>query len=323
MTKTDLVLSIVVPLYNETENLDRLFSRVSEVCDRLQVGYEIICVDDGSRDSTVENVLVHRKKNPNIKLVVLSRNFGKEIALTAGLDAASGAAIVPIDADLQDPPELIEPLMERWHAGYDVVLATRRTRQGESWLKRVTAHGFYKTIARLSPISIPFNTGDFRLMDRKVVQVVRHMPERARFMKGMFAWAGFRTTQIYYDRPSRYRGQSRWNYWKLWNFAVDGITSFSTIPLKIWSYLGLGVSLLAFTYGLFLVVRTILLGADVPGYASIMVAVLFLGGIQLISLGVLGEYLARVYEEVKGRPLYVVQQSFGIKESLTPPQQTN
>ena len=322
MSTTDPILSIVVPLFNEAENLDSLFSRVAEVCDRLQVSYEIICVDDGSQDCTVQEVLTYRQQNPAIKLVVLSRNFGKEIALTAGLDAAGGAAIVPIDADLQDPPELIESLMERWREGYDVVLATRRTRRGESWLKRLTARGFYKTIARLSPIPIPFNTGDFRLMDRKVLQVVQKMPERARFMKGMFAWVGFRTTQIYYDRPSRYRGQSRWNYWKLWNFAVDGIASFSTIPLKIWSYLGLVVSLLAFSYGLFLVGRTILLGADVPGYASIMVAVLFLGGIQLVSLGVLGEYLARIYEEVKGRPLYVVRDVYGLPDSLTLPQQS-
>ena len=191
MSTADPVLSIVVPLYNEAENLDRLFSKVAQVCNRLQVSYEIICVDDGSQDCTVQEVLTHRQQNPAIKLVVLSRNFGKEIALTAGLDAASGAAIVPIDADLQDPPELIEQLMERWREGYDVVLATRRTRRGESWLKRLTARGFYKTIARLSHIPIPLNTGDFRLMDRKVLQVVRQMPERARFMKGMFAWVGF------------------------------------------------------------------------------------------------------------------------------------
>ena len=314
MTKSAPVLSIVVPLHNEADNLDVLFSRVADVCDRLQVSYELVCVDDGSRDSTVQQVLVHRHNNPRIKLVVLSRNFGKEIALSAGLDATTGAAVVPLDADLQDPPELIEVLMERWKAGYDVVLATRRSRHGDRWFKRFAAKGFYRTIGRLSPLSIPANTGDFRLMDRKVVDAIKQMPERSRFMKGMFAWVGFRTTQVYYDRPSRYRGQTSWSTWKLWNLAVDGIASFSTVPLKVWSYLGALVSCLAFGYGTLLVMRTLILGVDVPGYASTMVAILFLGGIQLLSLGILGEYLARVYEEVKQRPLYIVQQAYGFDE---------
>ncbi|MGK7907838.1 MAG: glycosyltransferase family 2 protein [Synechococcus sp.] len=316
MTDLSPVLSLVIPMHNESENLDRLFSRVTEVCARLQLSYEVICIDDGSRDNTVHGVLQHRRHNPRIKLIVLSRNFGKEIALSAGLDVASGSAVLPLDADLQDPPELLGPMVALWKQGFDVVLATRKTRKGESWLKRFTARAFYRAIGRLSPIAIPANTGDFRLMDRKVVQVVRQMPERSRFMKGMFAWVGFRTTQIYYDRPPRYRGESGWNYWRLWNLAVDGITSFSTLPLKVWSYIGVMVSLLAFSYGMFLVVRTIAFGVDVPGYASTMVAILFLGGIQLLSLGVLGEYLARVYEEVKGRPLYVVQQTHGFESAV-------
>ncbi|MEM8715789.1 MAG: glycosyltransferase family 2 protein [Cyanobacteria bacterium P01_A01_bin.3] len=311
MTKSDPTLSLVVPLYNEADNLKMLFGRVAEVCDRLHVAYEIVCVDDGSRDDTVPRVLGHRRHNPRIKLVVLSRNFGKEIALSAGLDAATGAAVVPLDADLQDPPELLEALIEQWNAGYDVVLATRQTRHGDRWFKRFAAKGFYRTIGRLSPLSIPANTGDFRLMDRKVVDAIKQMPERSRFMKGMFAWVGFRTTQVFYDRPSRYRGQTSWSTWKLWNLAVEGIASFSTVPLKVWSYLGAMVSCIAFFYGTLLLTRTLIFGVDVPGYASTMVAILFLGGIQLVSLGILGEYLARVYQEVKQRPLYLVQQTYG------------
>ena len=314
MGTSEPVLSIVVPLHNEADNLKMLFSRVAEVCDRLQVSYEVVCVDDGSKDDTVKRVLAHRSNNSRIKLVVLSRNFGKEIALSAGLDATIGAAVVPLDADLQDPPELLESLLECWRGGYDMVLATRRSRHGDSWFKQWAAKGFYRTIGRLSPIPIPANTGDFRLMDRKVVDAIKQMPERSRFMKGMFAWAGFRTTQVYYDRPPRYRGQTSWSTWKLWNFAVDGIASFSTVPLKVWSYLGALISCLAFGYGTLLVIRTLIWGVDVAGYVSIMVAILFLGGIQLLSLGILGEYLARVYEEVKQRPLYIVQQAYGFDD---------
>ncbi|WP_038027311.1 glycosyltransferase family 2 protein [Synechococcus sp. PCC 7336] len=312
------VLSIVVPLYNEAENLDYLFERLERVCDRLQVSYEIICIDDGSRDGTLNQLRAHHHRNPAIKVLGLSRNFGKELALSAGLDYASGDAVVPIDADLQDPPELLELLMAKWRQGYDVVLATRRSRAGESWLKRLTASGFYKTIGRMSPISIPSNTGDFRLMDRRVVEVLQQMPERTRFMKGLFAWVGFRQTAVEYDRQPRYRGRTSWNYWRLWNFAVDGLTSFSLLPLKVWSYVGLLISALAFSYATFLVVRTVLFGVDLPGFASIMVAILFIGGIQLISLGVLGEYLGRVYEEVKGRPLYIVRDRYGFEGDRLP-----
>lgn len=304
-------LSVVVPLYNEELNIDYLFERLVSVLDRLKMNYEIVCVNDGSKDNTIDRLIEHHHQTPAIKVVNLSRNYGKEIALSAGLDFANGAAVVPIDADLQDPPELIEELVEKWREGYDVVLATRRSRVGEGWVKRFTANAFYRTIDRISQVPIPRDTGDFRLMDRRVVNALKRLPERNRFMKGLFAWVGFKQTSIYYDRPSRYKGETTWNYWRLWNFALDGITSFSFIPLKVWSYIGLLVAIPAFFYASFLVLRTVLFGIDLPGYASLMVAVLFLGGVQLVSLGVLGEYLGRVYEEVKGRPLYLVREAYG------------
>lgn len=307
-------LSVVVPCYNEAPNLSTLLDRLRSVLDHLHLTYEIICVNDGSRDETLEHLIQYHQQDDRIKVVNLSRNFGKEVALTAGIDYSRGRAVVPIDADLQDPPELISALVEQWQAGYDVVYATRRHRRGETWLKKFTAYSFYNLIGRLSPIEIPANTGDFRLMDRRVVEALKQLPERTRFMKGLFAWVGFRQTNIVFDRAERYGGYSKWNYWKLWNFALEGITSFSSLPLKVWGYLGLAVSSLALTYGSFLVIRTIVFGIDVPGYASIMVTLLFLGGIQLISLGVIGEYLSRIYEEVKGRPLYLVRDVYGLEK---------
>jgi len=304
-------ISVVVPLYNEELNIDYLFERLLSELSRLDMSYEIVCVNDGSKDNTIDCLIEHHHQNPRIKVVNLSRNYGKEIALSAGLDYANGNAVIPIDADLQDPPELIGELVEKWREGYDVVYATRRSRQGESWVKRFTANVFYRTIDGLSQVPIPRNTGDFRLLDRRVVDALKQMPERNRFMKGLFAWVGFKQTSVIYDRPSRYKGETKWNYWKLWNFAIDGITSFSFLPLKVWSYVGLLVAIPSFFYASYLVIRTLIYGIDFPGYASIMVAVLFLGGVQLVSLGVLGEYLGRVYEEVKGRPLYLVRESYG------------
>lgn len=307
----DVELSVVVPMYNEELNLDHLFERLVSVLDRLNMKYEIVCVNDGSKDNTLRYLIEHHRRNPVIKVVNLSRNFGKEIALTAGIDYAIGSAVVPIDADLQDPPELISELIAKWREGYDVVYATRLSRQGESWIKRFTAKAFYQTIGQMSRVPIPGNTGDFRLLDRRVVDALKQMPERNRFMKGLFAWVGFKQTSVLYDRPQRYKGATKWNYWRLWNFAIDGITSFSFLPLKVWSYIGLAISLLSFLYASFLIIRTLLLGIDVPGYASLMVAILFLGGVQLLTLGIIGEYLGRVYEEVKGRPLYLVRECYG------------
>jgi len=310
-------ISIVVPLYNEAPNVDCLLERLESVCEQLDLSYEIVCVNDGSRDETLSYLIKYHHQNPSIKVINLSRNFGKEVALTAGLDYATGQTVVPIDADLQDPPELIGEMLEKWRNGYDVVYAVRRSRQGESWLKKFTADSFYRVISRMSRVSIPHNTGDFRLMDRKVVDALKQLPERSRFMKGLFAWVGFKQTAIYYDRAPRYKGQTTWNYWKLWNFAIDGITSFSLAPLKVWSYVGLSLSILALIYASFLILRTLIYGVDLPGYASIMIGVLFLGGIQLMTLGVIGEYLGRVYEEVKGRPLYLVRDLYGIVSPTT------
>ncbi|NER97065.1 MAG: glycosyltransferase family 2 protein [Symploca sp. SIO1B1] len=311
MTNNQVEISVVVPLYNEEPNIDYLFERLLLVLARMNIGYEIICVNDGSQDHTLKCLIEYHRRHSGIKIVNLSRNFGKEVALTAGIDYAGGAAVIPIDADLQDPPELIEQLVAKWREGYDVVYATRRSRQGESWPKRFTARSFYRTIGWMSPVPIPRDTGDFRLLDRQVVEALKQMPERTRFMKGLFGWAGFKQTSVLFDREPRINGTTTWNYWRLWNFAIDGITSFSFLPLKVWSYIGLVISFLAFLYATFLVIRTLIFGVDLPGYASLMVTVLFLGGIQLITLGIIGEYLGRVYEEVKGRPLYLVRDSYG------------
>lgn len=308
-------LSVVIPCKNEADNLEHLFERLRLTLDPLGIPYEIICVNDGSEDDTLEKLIAFHRQDPRIKVVNLSRGFGKEIALTAGLDYAAGRAVVPIDADLQDPPELIPEMLQQWRQGYQVVYAVRRSRRGESWLKRLTANGFYWVIDQLSQVRIPRNAGDFRLLDRQVVDAIRQLRERTRFMKGIFAWVGYRQVAIFYDRAPRFRGKSQWNYWRLWNLAIEGITSFSSWPLRVWSYLGLGISVLALLYGLFLIIRTLLFGSDVPGYASLAVMTLFLGGIQLISLGVIGEYLGRVFEEVKGRPLYLVQGAFGFETS--------
>jgi glycosyltransferase involved in cell wall biosynthesis len=310
-------ISIVAPCYNEEPNIDYLFERLESVLDRLNLSYEIICVNDGSRDNTLECLIRHHVRNPAIKVVNLSRNFGKEVALTAGINYSRGAAVIPIDSDLQDPPELIEELVVKWKEGYDVVSARRRSRNEEGWLKKTTAKSFYRIIGRMSRVPIPQDTGDFRLLDRRVVEALEKLPERNRFMKGLFAWVGFKQTYILYDRPQRYKGTTKWNYWKLWNFALDGITSFSLAPLKIWTYIGLFISCVALLYALFIFMRTLIFGIDFPGYASLMVAILFLGGIQLITLGVIGEYLGRVYEEVKGRPLYLVRDSYGFTDNRT------
>jgi polyisoprenyl-phosphate glycosyltransferase len=307
-------ISVVVPCYNEESSLDYLFERLEKVLDRMQTTYEIICINDGSKDNTLSLLREHHQRQPAIKIIDLSRNFGKEIALTAGLDYAIGAVVIPIDADLQDPPELIRELLEKWQEGYDIVYATRRTRQGETWFKKFTANAFYSTIGKMSRVPIPANTGDYRLLDRRVVDAVKQLPERTRFMKGLFAWVGFKQTSIFFDREPRFRGVTKWNYWKLWNFAIDGIVAFSFLPLKVWSYVGVVISLVSLLYAIYLILRTLIFGIDLPGYASLMVAVLFLGGIQLISLGIIGEYLGRVYEEVKGRPLYFVKEACGFSE---------
>jgi polyisoprenyl-phosphate glycosyltransferase len=313
-----ILLSIVVPMCNEEPNIEPFLARVEAATEGLVApldeGYEIICVDDGSSDGTVAKLLVEHKRNPAIKIVSLSRNFGKDVALSAGLDHASGSAVIPIDADLQDPPELIPQLFAKWLEGHDVVYATRTSRNSDSLAKRLTAGWFYRVHNKLADVDIPTDTGDFRLMDRRVIEALRRLPERNRFMKGLFSWVGFRQTGITYERESRAHGTSKWRYWHLWNFALDGITASTTLPLRIWTYAGLGTSVLAFAYAAFLIARTLINGVDVPGYASLMVVVLLFGGINLLTLGIIGEYLGRIYTEVKGRPLYLVRDLLGFDE---------
>jgi glycosyltransferase involved in cell wall biosynthesis len=305
------MISIVCPFHNEEHGVGAFFSRLIPVLDRLEEGYEVVCVNDGSRDGTLEALLAMRALRPHVRVIDLSRNFGKEAALTAGLDAARGDAVIPIDVDLQDSPELITKLVQEWRRGFEVVLAKRADRRTDSFAKRLTAFLFYRLHNSISsePL-LPENVGDFRLMDRKVVEAIKQLPERRRFMKGIFAWVGFRSTTVEYVRDSRFAGESRFTGWKLWNFALEGITSFSTAPLRIWTYLGLAVASLAFVYAGFIIMRTVIHGIDVPGYASLLAVTLFLGGIQLIGLGVLGEYLGRVYSEAKQRPIYIVRDSY-------------
>ena len=305
------MISIVCPLYNEAQGVGAFFSRLMPVLDRVEEAYEVICVNDGSRDGTLAALLAMRALHPSVRVIDLSRNFGKEAALTAGIDAARGDAVIPIDVDLQDNPELITKLVQEWKRGFEVVLAKRVDRRTDSFAKRLTAFLFYRLHNSISsePL-LPENVGDFRLMDRKVVEAIKQLPERRRFMKGIFAWVGFRSTTVEYTRDSRFAGKSRFSGWKLWNFALEGITSFSTAPLRIWTYLGLAVASLAFVYAGFIIMRTVIHGIDVPGYASLLAVTLFLGGIQLIGLGVLGEYLGRVYSEAKQRPIYIVRDSY-------------
>jgi len=303
-------------MYNEADNVGEFYARVKIVLEQIGEPWEIVCVNDGSGDATLAQLVALHHADARVKVVNFSRNFGKEIALTAGIDHACGQAVIPIDADLQDPPELIAELVAKWREGYDVVNATRRSRQGESWLKRITARAFYRVLENMVDIPIPRNTGDFRLLARPVVDALKRLPERTRFMKGLFAWVGFKQTTVLYDRHPRRAGLTKWNYWRLWNFAIGGIVSFSTVPLKVWSYFGLGIAVLAFLYALFLMGRTLLYGIELPGYASLMVVVLFMGGIQLITLGVLGEYLGRIYDETKRRPLYIVRDYYGIEADV-------
>lgn len=308
-------LSLVVPMHDEAEMCGIFFERVVPIMQGLTEHYEIICVNDGSRDDTLQLLMAYHLRDPRIKIVNLSRNFGKEAALTAGIDFASGDAVIPIDADLQDPPELIPELVERWKEGFDTVIAVRRDRSSDSFLKRITAAGFYRVIGKLSEVPIPANAGDFRLLDRTVIQALIQLPERGRFMKGLYAWAGFNSTTVEYSRPGRAAGSSKWKLWGLWNFALDGIFSFTTLPLRVWSYAGLGIAFLSLLYGCFIIFHTIYFGVDVPGYASLIVVLLFFSGMNMIGLGILGEYMGRVFTEVKQRPLYIIDSLAGLEDN--------
>ena len=307
------LISIVVPFFNEGGAINHFYSGMSPILS-LNIGcnFEVICVDDGSTDSTLSELIELTKKDTRFHILEFSRNFGKEAALSAGIDFANGDAVIPIDADLQDPPELIIKMVQLWKDGAEVVLAKRVDRSTDSFMKRKTASLFYKLHNKLSTsMRIPENVGDFRLMDRVVVDALKQLPERQRFMKGLFAWVGFKSVTVEYSRSSRSAGETKFSGWRLWNFALEGITSFSLVPLKIWTYFGLFGAFLAFLYASFIIVRTLIFGIVLPGYASLLVVVLFFGSLQLISIGILGEYIGRIYFETKNRPLYIVRKRYG------------
>lgn len=302
-------ISLVSPFYNEEKGVQAFFNRINEVFTPLSERYEleVIAINDGSRDNTYAELVKAKATNDYLTVVDLSRNFGKEAAISAGLDFATGDAVVPIDSDLQHPPELVLEFVRKWEEGAEVVLAKRVDRETDRPIQKLTANYFYKLHNRISDIDIPADVGDFRLMDRKVVEALKTLPETRRFMKGLFAWVGFRTTTVEYKVAPREHGTTSFNTWKLWNFALEGITSFSSAPLRIWTYLGCAVSALSFVYAAYLLIKTIFFGADTPGYASIMITVLFASGVQLIGIGVLGEYVGRIFAESKKRPVYIVR----------------
>lgn len=305
---SSLYLSLVVPVFNELETIDLFLERVNQVFDyQASVRLELVFVNDGSTDGTLDRLLEYQKSDIRIRVVDLSRNFGKEAALTAGLQAATGQVVVPIDVDLQDPPELILEMIAKWREGYEVVLGRRMNRDSDSWAKRVSATWFYRIHNKIADPEIPENVGDFRLMDRVVIDAINALPESRRFMKGLFAWVGFRTAYVDYSRPERIAGSTKFNGWRLWNFALEGMTSFSIDPLRIWTYFGAIVASVSFFWGFYIALKVLMLGVDVPGYASIFVAITFLGGVQLVGIGIVGEYLGRAYLESKRRPVYLVR----------------
>jgi glycosyltransferase involved in cell wall biosynthesis len=300
----ELKLSVVIPAYNEEEVLPEFHRRLTSVLKGIEGACEILYVNDGSSDRTLE--VLNDFKDPRVVVIDLSRNFGKEIALTAGLDHTKGEAVVVIDADLQDPPELIPKFIEKWQEGYDVVYARRTARDGETFIKKITAKLFYRFIQGVSRVKIPEDTGDYRLLSRRAVDALKQLRETHRFMKGLFAWIGYPQVAVDYRRDPRFAGKTKWDYWHLWNFALEGITSFTINPLKIASYLGLTTSIISFSYALFVIYKTLVYGEPVQGYPTLMVVILFLGGVQLMSLGVIGEYLGRMFNETKQRPLYII-----------------
>jgi glycosyltransferase involved in cell wall biosynthesis len=301
----DPTIAVVVPCFNEEEGLPEFHRRLVAAMDAISANWSVCYVDDGSTDKT-RVVMESLATSGRVAVLGLSRNFGKEAATTAGLDHADGDAVVVIDADLQDPPEVIPELVAVWREGVDVVFAQRRVRVGESWLKRVTATGFYRLMGGVGDVRLPRDTGDFRLMSRRAVDALGQLRERHRFMKGLFAWIGFSSRAVLYDRAPRHAGDTKWNYWRLWNLAIEGVTGFTVLPLKIATYVGLLIAVAAGVYGTVIVIRTLLIGSAVPGYPSLLAVILFLGGAQLTTLGVIGEYLGRVFNETKHRPLYLV-----------------
>jgi glycosyltransferase involved in cell wall biosynthesis len=313
------VLTLIAPVKDEEQAIGPFIARVAPILDGLfpdaeAPSWEILFVDDGSEDGTMPAILAAHHKEPRVRALSLSRNFGKEAALTAGLDHAQGQAVIPIDVDLQDPPEVIGAMLAKWRDGYEVVYGVRTNRETDSLPKRLTADLYYRAHNYLSSDKIPEHAGDFRLLDRSVVEIIKAMPERNRFMKGLFAWSGFRQAAVEYARAERAHGTTKFRYWKLWTLALDGITSASTMPLRIWSYIGVVIAGFTLLYAVWVVIKTILWGSDVAGYPSLIVAILFFGSVQLISLGVLGEYVGRILIETKRRPLYVVRKKVGFPD---------
>lgn len=300
-------LSVVVPAYNEQEVLPEFHRRIAAVLETIPGRCEIVYINDGSRDNTLQVMLDLRARDARACIVDLSRNFGKEIALTAGLDYARGDAIVVIDADLQDPPELIPQMIQQWEQGYDVVFAKRTLREGETWFKKATAKIFYRIMQRVSRVDVPSDTGDFRLLSRRALNALKQLREHHRFMKGLFAWIGYPSKAVLYRRDPRFAGETKWNYWNLWTLAIEGFTSFTTAPLKVATYVGVMVAFSSFLFALFIIYKTLVYGNSVTGYPSLMVVVLFLGGMQLMALGIIGEYLGRMFMETKQRPLYLIK----------------
>lgn len=308
-------LTVIVPAYNEAAGLEAFHQRLGEALTELDMGVHVLYVDDGSRDQTWQTLATLAHTDTRVQALRLSRNFGKEAAVTAGLDQADTDAVVIIDADLQDPPEVIPQLVAEWRNGYDLVYATRAGRDGESHFKRFTAAAFYRAMEHLADTPMPRDTGDFRLLSHRAVLALRQLRERQRFMKGLFAWIGYPQNAVAYQRDKRVAGRSKWNYWRLWNLAVEGITSFSNAPLKLATWLGTGSAGLAFVYGLYVFIKALVWGDPVRGYPSLMLVILLLGGIQLLALGVIGEYLGRLYTESKQRPLYFIEQHQGVSPS--------
>lgn len=309
MTKKKI--SILIPAYNEEEVLRHLYERLGKLAgENKNYDFEFLFINDGSRDNTLEMIKTYAKDDDCIAYVNLSRNFGKEIAMIAGLDHVTGDATVIIDADLQDPPELIPMMISYWEEGFDDVYARRKSRAGESWFKKVTSAFYYKILQKSTSIPIQQDTGDFRLLDKRCVEALRQFRESQRNAKGMFSWIGYKKKEVIYDRDPRAAGETKWNYAKLTNLAIDGITSFTTAPLRISSVIGAFVSFAAFVYIVYLVIRTVLYGSDLAGYPSMMAVILFLGGVQLLSLGIIGEYIGRIFNETKNRPLYLVEQYY-------------
>lgn len=307
-------VSIIAPFYNEGEGVDDFYEALCPIFSQIpELDFEVVCIDDGSSDDTLNKLISFADKDSRFHVIELSRNFGKEAALTADINAATGDAVIPIDADLQDPPELIPEMIREWEKGAEIVLAKRTDRSSDSFFKRKTAELFYRFHNHLSSTQIPENVGDFRLMDQIAVDALKQLPEQHRFMKGLFAWVGFKTVTLDYMRNPRIAGTTKFSGWKLWNFALEGITSFSTTPLKFWTYIGGLGAVATFSYTAFIITRTLIYGIDLPGYASLLVAILFFGSLQLISVGMLGEYIGRIYMETKNRPLYLIRKRYGTK----------